>query len=87
MNQNRNSGFVKEILVLIVAFIIFSFFVDLKSSVNKNCIKNISGNYQYLKEMTLALIGKLNFISKKQIEINKVGGLNTTSSSSSKSKI
>lgn len=50
--RNKSGGFIKAIFIVIVAIVILSFFVDLKSL---TAPKHLQDNYQYLKDLFVLL--------------------------------
>ncbi len=50
--KNKSGGFIKTIFIVIVAIIIISFFVDLKSL---STPKYLQDNYRYLKTLLVSL--------------------------------
>lgn len=52
LNKNKNRGFIKAVFIIIVAIIILSFFVDLKSL---TAPKHLQDNYQYIKTLLVSL--------------------------------
>ncbi|MBU6430895.1 MAG: hypothetical protein KGJ58_01720 [Patescibacteria group bacterium] len=56
--KNKSGGFVKGMLIVIAAIIIFSFFVDIRSLTES---KHLQDNYQYLKTLLSSLW--VNYIS------------------------
>lgn len=51
-NRNKSGGFIKAIFIVVVAIIILSFFVDLKSL---TAPKYLQDNYQYLKTLLVSV--------------------------------
>lgn len=56
--KNKNRGFIKAIIIVVIAIIILSYFMDFKSLFES---KRLQDNYQYLKTLILSLWG--NYIS------------------------
>lgn len=50
--NNKSDGFIKAIFIVVVAIIILSFFIDLKSL---TAPKHLRDNYQYLKTIIVSL--------------------------------
>lgn len=51
-NKNKSGGFIKALFIVIIAIMILSFFVDLKSLIES---KRLKDNYQYLKTLSISL--------------------------------
>lgn len=56
--KNRNGGFIKTTLIVIVAVAIICFFVDIKSLVDSKLDSSrLKNNFQYLKTLSVSIWG------------------------------
>lgn len=58
LSKKNNKGFIKALIIIIIAIMILSYFIDFKSLIES---KRLQDNYQYLKSLLLSLWG--NYIS------------------------
>lgn len=56
LDKNRNRGLIKTALIVIVAVVAISFFVDIKSIVDSKWdSKRLKNNFQYVKTLSVSV--------------------------------
>lgn len=56
LNKNQNKGFIKNALIVIVAVVAISFFVDIKSLADSKLDSSrLKNNFQYLKTLSVSV--------------------------------
>lgn len=55
-DKNRNRGFIKSALIVIVAVVLIGFFVDIKSIADSKWdSKRLKNNFQYVKTLSVSV--------------------------------